>query len=84
MVDQAYDHILAMLGDASVPVRDSAAWVVQRMCEVIQDAVIIQPRFNATVTILRQNLSGPPRVANNVCWVSNPFFHNFHQILRVR
>ena len=69
MVDQAYDVILAMMADPSVAVRDSAAWVVQRICQLIKEAVLIPQRFVNTVVILRQNLNGAPRVASNVCWV---------------
>ena len=70
MVDQAYDLILAMMQDDSIAVRDSAAWVVQRICQLVRESVLIEARFQNTVIMLRQNLAGPPRVAANVCWVS--------------
>lgn len=70
MVDQAYDLILAMMQDESIAVRDSAAWVVQRICQLVREAVLVEARFQNTVIMLRQNLAGPPRVAANVCWVS--------------
>lgn len=69
IVEGAYNVILAMMADENVSVRDSAAWVVQRMCQLLREAVLQPDRFRNTVVILRENLRGPPRVAANVCWV---------------
>lgn len=71
MVNEAYDVVMSMMADESMQVRDSAAWVIQRMCEFIGTGNTMRAdRFANTLQILRQNLSSSPGVALNVCWVS--------------
>ncbi|KAG1714873.1 Importin subunit beta-1 [Nymphon striatum] len=68
LVDQAMPVTIKLMGDSSVTVRDTTAWVIGRVCQTIPSAVVntdlIQPLLNALV----EGLSAEPRVATNVCW----------------
>ncbi|OWA52470.1 Importin subunit beta [Hypsibius exemplaris] len=67
MVSQAYDFLLSMLTDPCVAVRDSAAWVISKICRSLPQLMTERVRFFKTVPVLRENLSGAPGVAANVC-----------------
>ena len=59
---------LPMLKDESVNVRDSAAWLLGHVCDLVSDAIpeaTLQPLLEA----LYAALDDEPRVAKNVCWV---------------
>ena len=51
-------------------VRDTAAWSLGRICQIMQDTVVnanvLQPLLGALV----DGLAMEPRVATNACWVS--------------
>lgn len=68
LVEQAMPTIILLLSDESVIVRDTAAWTVGRICEIIPQ-VAIQPEFlPALLEALVNQLKAEPRVASNVCW----------------
>ena len=57
------------MADESVVVRDSVAWTLGRICEIIPQVVLENNLQNLVGTLLNQ-LDAEPRVAANVCWVS--------------
>ena len=69
IVEQALPMLINLLKDPSVVVRDTAAWTVGRVCEILPNSVLheacLQPLLNALV----EGLVAEPRVATNVCWV---------------
>ena len=77
---QALPVIAQRMSDESVAVRDSAAWVIGRVCELMPHLVINEKFLDLVVTTLTQSLTVEPRVAANVCWVSN----SFQQLLKER
>ena len=62
--------LIDLLKDPSVVVRDTAAWTVGRVCEILPDAVIAEVYLNPLLHALVEGLNAEPRVAANVCWVS--------------
>lgn len=68
IVEQAMPFLFKLMHDVSVNVRDTAAWTIGRVCEIIPDAAVapanLQPLLQALVT----GLTAEPRVASNVCW----------------
>ena len=62
--------LLELLKDTSVVVRDTAAWTVGRVCEILPEAVINEHFLNPLLHAMVEGLNAEPRVAANVCWVS--------------
>ena len=58
------------MGDQSVVVRDSVAWTLGRICEILPQVVIGGKLLQPLVESLLESLKAEPRVAANVCWVS--------------
>ena len=52
-------------------VKDSVAWTIGRVCEILPQVAIGENFLMALVTTLVKNLDGEPRVAANVCWVGS-------------
>lgn len=70
IVEQAMPMLIELLKDQSVVVRDTAAWTVGRMCEILPEAVINEQYLNPLLHSLVEGLNAESRVAANVCWVS--------------
>ena len=70
LVEQALPMLIETLKDSSVIVRDTGAWTIGRICEILPDAVISEQYLNPLLTALVEGLGTEPRVASNVCWVS--------------
>ena len=71
IVEQAMPMLIELLKDSSVVVRDTAAWTVGRVCEILPDAVINEQSLQPLLLALGDGLTAEPRVASNVCWVSD-------------
>ena len=70
IVEQAMPMLIELLKDSSVVVRDTAAWSVGRVCEILPEAVINEQSLPPLLLALGEGLTAEPRVASNVCWVS--------------
>lgn len=68
LVEQAMPLLIDLLKDPSVAVRDTTAWTVGRVCEIIPDAVITEQFIMPLLHALVEGLTAEPRVASNVCW----------------
>lgn len=71
LVEQAMPMLIELLKDPSVAVRDTAAWTVGRVCQMLPDAVINDQYLTPLLHALVEGLTAEPRVASNICWVSN-------------
>ena len=67
---QAVPSLLLLMRDESVVVRDSVAWTLGRICEILPQVVIVDKFLQPLVDTLLKSLKAEPRVASNVCWVS--------------
>jgi len=76
LVEQALPMLIETLKDSSVVVKDTAAWTIGRVCELIPEAALnpqtLQPLLEALVT----GLAAEPRVASNVCWAFSSLAEN--------
>jgi len=61
--------LIKLMSDQSVVVRDSVAWTLGRICEILPQ-VAIDNYLQQLVETLLASLDAEPRVAANVCWVS--------------
>lgn len=68
IVEHAMPMLIELLKDSSVVVRDTAAWTVGRVCELLPDSVIDEKTLNSLLHALVEGLTAEPRVASNVCW----------------
>ena len=57
--------------DDSVQVRDTAAWTLGRVCEQTPNVVLRENILMNLLMALASGLDREPRVATNVCWVSD-------------
>ena len=62
--------LINLMTDESVVVRDSVAWTLGRICELLPQ-VVIENNLQLLVETLLTSLEAEPRVAANVCWVSH-------------
>ena len=60
--------LIKLMNDESVVVRDSVAWTLGRICEILPQ-VAIENYLQSLVETLLVGLDSEPRVASNVCWV---------------
>lgn len=78
IVESAMSTLLDLLKDSCVVVRDTAAWTVGRICEILPEAVINDHYLNPLLHAMVEGLNAEPRVAANVCWVGflsiHPYF----------
>lgn len=70
IVEQAMPMLVKLMSDQSVVVRDTVAWTIGRVCELISDAVLHND-LNVLLEALVKGLDSEPRVAANVCWAFN-------------
>lgn len=66
---QAMPTLIELMKDPSVVVRDTTAWTVGRICELLPEAAINDVYLAPLLQCLIEGLSAEPRVASNVCWV---------------
>ena len=65
---QAIPSLLGMLKDGVAVVRDSAAWIIGHMCDLVSN-VIDETNLGQILQAFFFSLDDEPRVAKNICWV---------------
>ncbi|VDD79992.1 unnamed protein product [Mesocestoides corti] len=68
LVVSAMPVIINMLGDQSPAVRDTTAWTLGRVCEVLPEVALSDDYLRPLLQGLLEGLQSEPRVAANVCW----------------
>uniref|UniRef100_A0A4W3K026 Karyopherin (importin) beta 1 n=1 Tax=Callorhinchus milii TaxID=7868 RepID=A0A4W3K026_CALMI len=68
LVIQAMPTLIDLMKDPSVVVRDTTAWTVGRICELLPEAAINNLYLAPLLQCLIEGLGAEPRVASNVCW----------------
>lgn len=68
LVEQAMPTLIELMYDGNVIVRDTTAWTIGRICEVIPQAAIDPQFLEPLLQALVNQLKAEPRVASNVCW----------------
>jgi len=65
---QAMPVFVNLLKDESVVVKDTAAWTIGRLCEIMPEVVLDDRWMVPLLENLVEGLNSEPRVAANVCW----------------
>jgi len=68
LVEQAMPMLIELMKDNSVVVKDTAAWTLGRVCDLIPEAAINPATLQPLLEALVHGLASEPRVASNVCW----------------
>ena len=66
---QAMPTLINLMNDPSVVVRDSVAWTLGRICEILPQVALDSSLQQSLVDTMLAGLDSEPRVAANVCWV---------------
>jgi importin subunit beta-1 len=68
LVKQALPVLISMMADPSIPVRDSAAFALGRICEAVSESIDPQEHLQPLITALFQGLASHPKMASSCCW----------------
>ncbi|VDL92291.1 unnamed protein product [Schistocephalus solidus] len=68
LVESAMPVIINLLRDQSSAVRDTTAWTIGRVCEILPEVALTDAYLVPLLQGLLDGLSSEPRVAANVCW----------------
>ncbi|TRY65689.1 hypothetical protein DNTS_005539, partial [Danionella cerebrum] len=68
LVIQAMPTLIELMKDPSVCVRDTTAWTLGRVCDLLPEAAINEVYLAPLLQSMIQGLGAEPRVASNVCW----------------
>ncbi len=71
LVASAIMHMLPLMNDPSPQVKDSLAFAIGRICDIIPESIINDTFLAHVVTALLPGLVMEARVADNVCWAFN-------------
>jgi importin subunit beta-1 len=69
LVQQALPILLELIRDPVLSVKDTAAWTLGRISDLLVSALQPEGNLQAIITAVVNGLSDSPRVAANCCWV---------------
>lgn len=67
---KALPIIIKMMRDPVVLVKDTVAWTLGRICELLPQCIKPKYHLKDLITALIAGLNDNPRIINNCCWVS--------------
>lgn len=68
LVNQALPILIDMMSDSNVHVKDTTAWTLGRICEVLLQCIKPDVHLHPLVSALVNGLSDSPRIITNCCW----------------
>lgn len=68
LVDQALPILIEMMRDPSLHVRDTTAWTLGRISDVLVKTIKVDLHLPPLVTALVGGLQESPRIVSNCCW----------------
>ena len=68
LLEPGMTTLVKLFDDPSIPVQDSVAFCIGKICEMVPKLVLNDQIFNDLLQKLLKGLTAPPRVATNVCW----------------
>ncbi|KAI9834003.1 MAG: karyopherin beta [Phylliscum demangeonii] len=68
LIKQALPVLIGMMNDKAVPVQDSAAYALGRVCEMIPDAIDPTIHLAPLISALFAGLASNPKMASSCCW----------------
>lgn len=69
LVKQALPALLALTSDASVQVRDTVAWCLGRIAELVIDGIDLDVALPKIIETVINGLNDNQKVATNCCWI---------------
>ncbi|KZT37128.1 ARM repeat-containing protein [Sistotremastrum suecicum HHB10207 ss-3] len=71
LVVQALPLLIEMMRDESVNVKDTTAWTLGRICDLMINVVDPQVHLHPLITVLVVSLDEQARIVTNCCWALN-------------
>ncbi|KAI9314920.1 armadillo-type protein [Dichotomocladium elegans] len=68
LVDQALPTLINMMTDPVVTVKDTVAWTLGRVCELLIDCIKPEIHLRDLISALVLGLQDNPRIVGNCCW----------------
>ncbi|CAO3683770.1 unnamed protein product [Rhizopus microsporus] len=68
LVDQALPTLIQMMRDSVVHVKDTVAWTLGRICELLIHCIKPDVHLNELIAALVFGLQDSPRIVGNCCW----------------
>ncbi|KAI8092520.1 armadillo-type protein [Halteromyces radiatus] len=68
LVDQALPTLITMMQDPVVNVKDTVAWTLGRVCELLPTCIKPDIHLHELVSSLLRGLQDNPRIVGNCCW----------------
>ncbi|CDS08530.1 hypothetical protein LRAMOSA09891 [Lichtheimia ramosa] len=68
LVDRALPTLIGMMTDPVVHVKDTVAWTLGRVCELLVDCIKPEVHLQQLITALILGLQDNPRIVGNCCW----------------
>lgn len=76
LVTQALPMLISMLRDEHVMVKDTTAWTIGRICEMVVSVIQPDVHLHPLVSQLVATLDDQPRIVSNACWALNQLSEN--------
>lgn len=67
-VNRFIDILVSMMNDENLHVKDSVAWTLGRICELLITSLQLDVHLTPLVTALVAGLGDAPRIVTNSCW----------------
>ncbi|KZT05199.1 ARM repeat-containing protein [Laetiporus sulphureus 93-53] len=68
LVNQAFPILIDMMHDTNPHVKDTVAWTLGRICDIMVQAIKPDVHLHPLVSALVNGLQDNPRIAANCCW----------------
>lgn len=68
LVNQALPALIQMMKDSIIQVKDTVAWTLGRICELLINCIKPETHLNELIGVLVYGLNDSPRIVGNCCW----------------
>ncbi|KAI0717699.1 ARM repeat-containing protein [Cerioporus squamosus] len=68
LVNQALPILIDMMGDQNTQVKDTVAWTLGRICDLLVQTIQPDVHLHPLISALVNGLNDNPRIAGNCCW----------------
>ena len=68
LVTQALPLLIDMMSDANLHVKDTTAWTLGRICDLLVSTIKPDVHLNPLITAIVNGLQDNPRIVANCCW----------------
>lgn len=68
LVAQAMPILIDMMSDENIHVKDTTAWTLGRICDLLVQTIKPDVHLHPLITALVRGLEDSPRICSNCCW----------------